>query len=584
MRFLAGRLILAQAPSLIHQALQARDAEPHKAAQKTPYNKSKNCLETHMKNKNLSLASTGWAGICLAAGLSSPTWAMEIDTGIDDLSVRFDNTLKYNLGYRVDGRDSRIANNFTADEGDYKFDRGDAVTNRVDLLSELELDYQGKYGARVSAASWYDDAYEDVNVQKNPNAGHTSYDKDSYSNNTKRYYRGPSGEFLDAFVYANLAVADRPVNIKAGKHVVYWGVSLFTQNGIANNQHPIDGRKSAATPGTEVRETFLPLNQVSMQTQVTDNVSVAAQYYLDWDHIRVPEGGTYLGGTDFLFNGPDSFYYADPLGMSLRRQGAVEPKKRGNWGVNTKWTVPELNGTTFGVYYREYDEKNNFWLQTDFARGIYRPVFARNVKLYGISIDTTFDKYAIGAELVTRRNTSLNSTGVSADLEGARGNTYHALINTIFSLPNSPLWDTGTATAELTYDYLDEVTKNERLFKKASRCAYGKDEGCATRDAVGFNMTVKPQYLGVFPGVDLALPLTLGGGLHGNSAMGGVNEGAYTYSVGLEADIRKQYLATLTWADSTADIKRTANGNYTGNGGWTTTDRGRITLTLKTSF
>jgi hypothetical protein len=90
--------------------------------------------------------------------------------------------------------------------------------------------------------------------------------------------------------------------------------------------------------------------------------------------------------------------------------------------------------------------------------------------------------------------------------------------------------------------------------------------------------------LGVFPGVDLALPITLGGGLHGNSAMGGVNEGAYTYSVGIEADIRKQYLATLAWADSTADIQRTATG-YTGNGGgWTTTDRGRVTLTLKTSF
>ncbi|WP_341829513.1 DUF1302 domain-containing protein [Stutzerimonas stutzeri] len=521
----------------------------------------------------------GTAGVCLAMGIALPATAFEIDTGVDGLAVRFDNTLKYNLGYRVDGRDSRIANNATSDEGDFKFDRGDVVTNRIDLLSELEMDWQNRIGARVSAAAWYDDAYEDVTVKKNPAFGSTSYDGDSYSSYTKRFYRGPSGEFLDAFVYGNFSLADRPINVKAGKHVVYWGVSLFTQNGIANNQHPIDAKKSAATPGTEVRETFLPLNQVSMQSQLTNNVSLAAQYYLDWDHIRIPEGGTFLGGTDFLFSGPDA------LGP-MRRQDPLEPdKKRGNWGVNLKWTAPELNATTFGLYYREFDEKNNFWVQTAPANGLYRAVFAENVKLYGISVDTTLNKFAVGAELVTRRDTSLNSTAVSAaNLEGARGNTYHALVNTIFSLPSTALWDTGTLVGELTYDYLDKVTKNENLYKDADNCTYGKKEGCATRDAWGFNLSFTPQYLGVWPGIDLSLPMTLGGGLHGNSAMGGVNEGAYSYSIGIQADIRKQYLATLAWADSTADIKRTAAGTYVGNGGWQTTDRGRITLTLKTSF
>lgn len=548
-----------------------------------------------MKNTNRSRMSrpsrslVGTAGVCLAMGLALPAYAFEIDTGVDGLTARFDNTVKYNLGYRLDSRDNRIANNLNSDEGDYKFDQGDAVTNRVDLLSELELDWQNRLGARVSAASWYDDAYEDVSVQKSPLARNTSYDGNSYSSYTKRFYRGPSGEFLDAFVYGNFSVAERPVSVKAGQHVIYWGVSLFTQNGIANNQHPIDAKKSAATPGTEVRETFLPLKQLSMQSQLTDNVSLAAQYYLDWDHIRIPEGGTFLGGTDFLLSGPDAFYYVDARGLSARSQDPLDPdKKRGNWGTNLKWTVPELNATTFGLYYREFDEKNNFWLQTNLnprGQSFYRPVFAESVKLYGISIDTTFDKYAVGAELVTRRDASLNSTGVSAtNLEGARGNTYHALVNTIFSLPSTALWDTGTVVGELTYDYLDEVTKNENLYKDADNCVYGEKEGCATRDAVGFNLSFTPQYLGVWPSIDLSLPMTVGGGLHGNSAMGGVNEGAYSYSVGIEADIRKQYKATLAWADSTADIKRKVDGTYTGNGSWQTTDRGRITLTLKTSF
>ncbi|CAN7567333.1 DUF1302 domain-containing protein [Pseudomonas umsongensis] len=528
------------------------------------------------------------AGVVLAVGIVVPAQAMDINTGIDGLSARFDNTLRYNLGYRVDGRDRRIANTATADDGDFKFDKGDVVTNRIDLLSELELDWQNQFGLRTSGTAWYDQAYDDDDVKSNPNLpGVSSYDNNKYSSYTKRYYNGFSGELLDAFVYTNLTVAERPINIKYGRHVVYWGTSLFSQGGIAYSQHPIDAKKSAATPGTETRETFLPLNQVSFQSQITDNVSFAGQYYLDWDHIRVPEGGTYLGSADFLLDGPDRLGGVGPT-ANFRVEDPLEPnKKRGNWGVATKWTIPELNATTFGLYYREFDEKNGFWVMRDpSAPTRLRAVFPRDTKLIGVSMDTTIGSYAVGAEIMTRRNAGLSSIGLSAANEGARGDTWHALVNTIVSLPNTPLWDTGTFTAELTYDYLDKVTDNENLFngEDTRACPLGKKAGCATRDAVGFNISVKPQYLQAFPGVDLSIPLTLGGGLHGNTAdFGGTSEGLYTYSAGIEADIRRAVTASLVWADSSAEIVRNGTA-YTGAGAWQTTDRGRVTLTLKTSF
>ncbi|MCE4071507.1 MULTISPECIES: DUF1302 domain-containing protein [Pseudomonas] len=528
-------------------------------------------------------------GVCMMLGIASSADAMEIDTGVEGLSTRFDNTVRYNLGWRVDGRDKRIANNSAADDGDYKFDRGENITNRVDVLSEFELDWRNLYGIRVSGTTWYDDAYSDVSVKSNPSlGGQSSYDDNKYSSFTKRYYRGPSAEFLDAFAYANLTVDDRPINVKAGRHVVYWGTSIFTQGGIAYSQHPIDARKSAATPGTETRETFLPLTQLSLQSQVTDMLSVAAQYYLDWDHIRIPEGGTYLGTSDFLMDGPDRFGGRGPT-ANWRLDDPLEPdRKTGNWGINAKLTIPEWNATTFGAYYREFDEKNGFWVLRDPSNPTHlRAVFPENTKLIGLSMDTSIGANAVGAELMTRRNGGLSSIGLSQANEGARGNTWHALVNTIFALPNTPLWDTGTVTAELTYDYLDEVTKNEKLFNGADRstCPLGKKAGCATRDAWGFNIAVKPQYLAIIPGVDLSIPLTLGGGLHGNTAdFGGVSEGAYTYSVGMEADIRRAVIASLTWADSSAQIVRNGSGGYTGAGSWQTTDRGRVTLTLKTSF
>ncbi|MGL6245238.1 DUF1302 domain-containing protein [Pseudomonas sp.] len=560
----------------------------------TPHNKFKKGLEVQMfegrflRRSRCSRVSMHAIGVCLAAGVVLPAGAMEIDTGIEGFTGRFDNTLRYNLGTRIDGRDKRIGNNANSDEGDYKFDKGDIVTNRIDLLSELELDWQEKVGMRLSGSAWYDQAYDDDDVKKNPAiAGPTSYDNNKYSNYTKRYYNGLSGEILDAFAYTNFTVAERPVNVKAGRHVVYWGTSIFSQAGISYSQHPIDGQKSAASPGIETRETFMPLTQISMQSQVTDTLSLAAQYYLDWDHIRVPQGGTFLGSTDFLMEGPDRFGGNTPL-ANFRADDPLGPNhKSGNWGVAAKLTVPQLNATTFGLYYREFDEKNGFWVfrEPENPRE-FRAVFPRDTKLIGVSMDTSIGPYAVGAELMTRRNAGLSSLGLSTANEGARGNTWHALVNTIFSLPNTPLYDTATMVAEVSYDYLEKVTENESLFNGEDTvgCPLGKESGCATRNAVGFNMSLTPQYLQVFPGVDLSVPMTLGGGISGNTAdFGGTSEGLYTYSAGLQADFRKQMTASLIFADSSAEIRR--NGStYYGAGTWQTTDRGRVTLTLKTTF
>ncbi len=538
-------------------------------------------------------AAVRWATVCMTAGVILPATAMDFDTGIDGLSARFDNTLRYNYAQRVDGIDRRIGNSATSNQSDYKFHSGDKVTNRLDLLSELEVDWKETVGMRASAAGWYDNAYDDDSVKKNPALpGQTSYDNNRYSNYTDRYYHGPSGEWLDAFAYTNFTIADRPLNVKAGRHVVYWGNSLFTQSGISYSQHPIDGAKSAATPGIETRETFRPLNQISSTAQVTDNISVGAQYYLDWESIRVPEGGTYLGSADFLLNGPDRFGGFSPL-AGLRVGDSLGPNhKSGNWGLSTKITIPEFNASTIGIYYREFDEKNGFWVTLDpHDPRALRAVFPRDTKLIGLSLDTTVGPYAIGAEISTRRNAGLSSVGFSRTDEGARGDTWHGLINTIVGLPNTPLWDTGTFVAEVTYDYLEKVTKNENLFngENTRNCPLGKEAGCATRDAWGFNMSLTPQYLQVLPGVDLSVPLTFGGGLSGNTAdFGGTSEGAFTYSAGLSADIQKNWTTSLVWADSTADIHGGvgANGISTayGAGAWQTTDRGRVTLTVKTSF
>ena len=97
--------------------------------------------------------------------------AFEFTDGSEDWAVRFDNTLKTSYGQRVEGQNSKIANASNYNDGDKNFSVGSAVTQRVDLLTELDVVYQRKMGFRVSAASWYDHAYDNVGSNSNPFPG-----------------------------------------------------------------------------------------------------------------------------------------------------------------------------------------------------------------------------------------------------------------------------------------------------------------------------------------------------------------------------------------------------------------------------
>ncbi|NMG76455.1 DUF1302 domain-containing protein, partial [Aromatoleum diolicum] len=172
-------------------------------------------METRRQGGVFARRQTAVAVAVALLSLSSGVQAFEIDTGNADLQVRWDNTVRYNLATRVESRDRKIGNSALTDEGTYSFDRGDLVANRLDLLSELDVVYKGTTGFRVSGAAWYDAAYGD-NSESNPNAPFAaipSYTDHEYSRYTKRYYAGPSGEVLDAFVFANFDAASVPVRL-----------------------------------------------------------------------------------------------------------------------------------------------------------------------------------------------------------------------------------------------------------------------------------------------------------------------------------------------------------------------------------
>lgn len=565
-------------------------------------------MKHHMHRTNgmfrlnaIALALIAGSGLAVAA---------EIETGNDDLKLRWDNTVRYNLGVRMEAQDPRILGSNSYDESDSKFGKHDIVMNRLDLLSEMDLNYKGQFGARVSASGWYDDAYSNRRVTS-PAGGVTSYFGDEYNSKVKRYINGPSGEFLDAFAWTNFNLGEVPVNVKLGRHALVWGEGLFIgAHAISYSQAPVDGQKAVGSPGIETKEVFLPLNQLSVKAQVTNDLSLAAQYFLEWKETRAPNGGTYLMGADTAPN-------VDRLniggGFAAPNVEAFKPKSRGNWGVMAKLNVDAI-GSTLGAYYREFDDYNpengiQFRSLAGALPTSFRFVYAQNTKLLGLSLARAIGPVSFGSELSYRKNASLNSTGAYVALAGsrpdvdtgARGDTLHAVANGVYLLPKTALWDAGSFAGELAYSHLQKVTTNRQLYRGVGEAACtvtagtgtgpgNESDGCSSKNFLQMAFNFAPSYLGIFPSWDLSVPLSINYGLKGvaPSASGGF-EKLLTWSIGTNLTYLGKHEFSLRYADISAPSKYNSTTGVLAGGGASggsvgATDRGWLAATYRTSF
>jgi hypothetical protein len=410
-------------------------------------------------------ASLAVASLFAATGAAQ---AFEIDTGNEDLAMRWDNTVRYNLGARAQGQNSQILGNPNFDDGDRNFSNGSLVTNRLDVLSEFDLVWQKKYGFRVSAAGWWDAAYNSLDnsntatantlVNGLPVAG-------ALSQYTKRYAKGASGEWLDAFTFANFEIGDIPVNIKAGQHTVYWGDSLLlggAVHGVSYAQNSLDIWKGFATPGTEAKELFRPRGGLTIQAQPASDLSIAGQWFYNWQAIRVPESGSYLTVNDGLQFGADStLFQPNPYNglipgapTYLRLWNAsTTPASRysgslGDWGISARWSPQWLDGT-MGFYYRNATDiapqvvatvgfaalpagtcnaiggavvpggcviNRNATTAADLTQkgklGTYSLAYGDNIHIAGITLSKEIAGVSVGAELSYRENMPLVSDPV----------------------------------------------------------------------------------------------------------------------------------------------------------------------------
>jgi hypothetical protein len=520
------------------------------------------------------------------------------------------------------------------------------------VLSELDVTYQKKAGFRVSANSWYDHAYDNVgsdNAATNQlNDGRT--DSRHVSGYVDRYYNGPSAEILDAFVFGSTEIGeDSILSAKLGKHTQYWGESVLAfAHGNSYGQSGLDISKALAVPGTEAKELFIPRNQLSVSFTVNPELTLGAQYFLDWDASRLPESGTYLGFNDGIQNGGHNLSLIGGQNPFFGAPGAIganqflrlsnghtfKPDKRGDFGLMAKWSPEWLDGT-LGIYYRNTsDILPNLVLQPTAVGpaqlisgniGSYNQFYVDDIDIYGISLSKSVGDVSVGFDLNYRENMPLASVAgtvspaaVAAGRPGfiggfdgedgvARGNTVHAVLNGLTTFGDTPLWDSSSLLVELGYSRWLKVTDNKQLFK-GEDWYRGTDK--VTKDNYIIGVNFNPTWYQVFPGIDMYLPMTNNLGLNGNSAVQlGGNEDAGSYSVGVGFDVHNQYRFDLKYVDNFGPFDTCsspgsagsqgdgaapgANGQYNCTPGQTTAfggtpaqlkDRGMVTATFKTTF
>jgi hypothetical protein len=397
------------------------------------------------------------AMIVAALATAGSVQAAEIKTSNPDLVLRWDNTIRVNLANRVEGQEASIINSPNFDDGDRNFEGG-MVSERVDLLSEFDLTWQDRLGFRVSAAGWYDNAYKDLSNDHLGSSNHLDENGHAalgLSEPTRRFFRGPGGELLDAFVFGKFNLGEMPLNVKVGRHTVFWGEAMLSPvHSLSYGQSALDLGKQFSVPGTEAKELFLPREAISMQLQATPTLSFAAQYFFDWEQARIPEAGSFLGFNDYLLRGGESFIFGpaatsalNPLGVNrLVRGEDVEPNKHGDWGISTRWSPEWLDGT-LGAYYRVTADVLPQGNATPAVRpntspglcaalhrtmlgpttcyinpsaatvpeilggtiGRYAAAYADDIRIYGLSLSKNVKGVSIGADLNYRKNMPLLS-------------------------------------------------------------------------------------------------------------------------------------------------------------------------------
>jgi len=276
------------------------------------------------------------------------------------------------------------------DDGNVKYDDGEAISNALKVTSELGLKWGDGWGMFARATYFYD--FENA-------------DRSNLTEIAKEKV-GEDLRLLDAFIYKDFSFGDHSGTVRLGRQVVSWGESTFIQNGI-NVVNPVDVSKLRVA-GSELKEAFQPLDMIWGSFNLSENLSVEGMYMFEFEEIEIDPSGTYFSANDFASPGgtyvmlgfgtvpqpvanPELYAatclgygnganplasdlfddYTQQLGSGALAGAAITigcsgsvprlpnrpARDSGQWGVAAHWLAEEWGNTEFGFYFLNYHSR-----------------------------------------------------------------------------------------------------------------------------------------------------------------------------------------------------------------------------------
>lgn len=430
----------------------------------------------HLRRTRLAMAV---ASITALTGLSLPASAVLLDFENRDWSGRLDTTVSVGALFRTESQDSMLA--ATGDVVDMtkagygsQINKNDANNNYdtglaslvYKITPELDLSWQGKYGMFLRGTAFYDQVIMggghdggvlNASAPYLPGNGFTRYATYSdYANNgagddftrDAERYAGQRARLLDAYVWGNFDMFERPLNVRLGQQVINWGEALFMQNGV-NTANYFD-LNALRLPGSEIKEALLPLQSLYFSYGLTFNSTLEAFYQFDWNNSEDAPVGTYFSTHDaFPGKGADNVIidgrvvalganapglesafaaYTASLGpgyqyeatqVTVDRIRDKEASDSGQFGLAYRYFAENLNGTEFALYYTRTHAKtpivgarlnninvggsgNPVGIASTIDSTEYQMAYVDDQDMFGASFNTSIGNMSLAGEIAYR--------------------------------------------------------------------------------------------------------------------------------------------------------------------------------------
>ena len=639
-------------------------------------------------------AGFAFAGI-LPLLVTAQAQAVEFSFANDEVSGSIDTTVSYGQLWRVQGRD-KSNDDINTNDGNRNFNTG-LVSEVYKITSDLEATYKN-YGMFVRGTAFYDtqimDKRNDYLDNNDPVQPSQNFPKDDSFTHETRHKAGRDAQILDAYLYGNWDVADMPVTGRIGRQVFNWGEGIFYRGGV-NTTNPVDAAKFRL-PGSELKEVLVPVEALSFNLGLTENLSMETFYQWNWKESAIDPVGTYYSETDLFADGGNTAYttvgaLANPLFQSLYPQLAannvgglqgtsfldsngvfkvasvgkdINAKNDGQFGVAFRYIAEELNSTEFGFYFVNYHSKEptifadlnqsyagldidqlaglggfasyddlvaaaaggnaaagqvlglvNGAAAVDVANQVNaRREYAEDIRMYGLSFNTTVGEASVFGELAYRPNLPIGiattndllgdllsqaaqlGSGQTVNIGGQqvritdqihnseRVEAFNTSLGSIYNFGPSLSFDSLIGVAELASEHLRGSDLQYVAFNGETRYYSGRGNSSyvsggdrddqVNKNAYGYTLLLSGTWNDVYAGVNVSPYVVYKDDFEGNSYQtGNFIEGRKAYTLGLKATYLNSLEAELQYTEF-----------YGGGQNNSVRDRDNVGVNVKYSF